>query len=144
MTKQDILNSLQTFVNKRPGLEFANYGDVSLYRRDYRENCQQPKRDFETLSRAVAWRESIDAEAIREGFRRAFGGRLDLHDNGDIDYTPGQHGATEYRRAACDVLARVLWHYWGSDAPESKTPREHITRTARRELGRGIVSRWFD
>jgi len=144
MTKQDILNSLQAFVNKRPGLEFANYGDAALYRRDYRENCQQPKRDFETLSRAVAWRESIDAEAIREGFRRAFGGRLDLHDNGDIDYTPGQHGATEYRRAACDVLARVLWHYWGSDAPEGKTLREHITRTARRELGRGIVSRWFD
>jgi len=144
MTKQDILNSLQAFVNKRPGLIFADYGDISLYRRDYRENCQQPKRDFETLSRAVAWRDSIDAEAIREGFRRAFGGRLDLNENGDIDYTPGQHGATEYRRAACAVLAHVLWDYWGSDTPEGKTPREHITRNARREFGRGIASRWFN
>jgi len=144
MNKQYILDNLQAFVNQRPGLEFANYGDAALYRRDYRENCQQPKRDFEALARAVAWRDSIDAEAIREGFRRAFGGRLDLHDNGDIDYTPGQHGATEYRRAACDVLAHVLWHYWGSDAPEGKTPREHITRTARRELGRGIAARWFN
>jgi len=144
MTKQDILNSLKAFVDERPGLEFANYGDAALYRRDYREHCQKPKRDFETLSRAVAWRDSIDADAMREGFRRAFGGRLDLHDSGDIEYTPGQYGATEYRRAACDVLARILWDFWASDTPEGKTPREHITANARREFGRGIAARWFN
>jgi len=144
MTKQDILNSMQTFVNQRPGLEPANYGDVSRYRREYREHCHKPKRDFEKLSRAVEWRDSIDANAIREGFRRAFGGRLDLLDNGGVEYTPGQYGATEYRRAACDVLACVLWQYWGSDTPQDKTPREHITRNARLEFGRGIAARWFN
>jgi len=144
MTKANILESLTQFVNQRPGLEFDLYGDRSLYQRDYRQHCQQPKTDFETLSRAVAWRDSIDAESIREGFRRAFGGRLDLLDNGEVEYTPGQYAAVEYRRAACDLLARVLWDYWASDTPEGKTPREHITYTARREFGRGIVSRWFN
>jgi len=145
MTKANILESLTQFVNQRPGLEFDLYGDRSLYQRDYRQHCQKPKQDFEELARAVEWRDSITAGDMREAFRRAFGGRLDLReDDGSLEYTPGQHGATEYRHAACDVLARVLWDYWGSDTPEGKTPREHITRNARREFGRGIAARYFD
>jgi len=146
MNKQDILDNLQAFVNQRPGLEPANYaGHADLYRRDYREHCHKPKQDFEALARAVDFRlGGITTDDMRQGFRRAFGGRLDLHDNGDIDYTPGQHCATEYRRAACDVLARILWDFWASDTPQDKTPREHITANARREFGRGIAARWFN
>ena len=144
MSKQDILNSLTKFVNQRPGLPFADYGDAAIYRRDYRQHCQQPKQDFEVLVRAVEWRDSLFAGDIREGFKRAFGGRLSLLDDETLDYTPGQHGALEYRRAACAVLASVLWDYWREDTPENMTPREHITRTARREFGRGIAGRYFD
>ena len=144
MSKTDILNSLKKFVNQRPGLDFANYGDASLYRKDYRRHCLQPKQDFEVLVRAVQWRDSIFAGDIREGFKRAFGGRLSLLGDETLDYTPGQHGALEYRRAACAVLASVLWDYWREDTPENMTPREHITRTARREFGRGIAGRYFD
>ena len=144
MSKQDILSSLKTFVNQRPGLSFADYGDVALYRRDYGKNCQQPKQDFEVLVRAVELRDSLFAGDIREGFKRAFGGRLSLLDDETLDYTPGQHGALEYRRAACSVLSAVLWDYWREDTPANMTPREHITRTARREFGRGIASRYFN
>jgi hypothetical protein len=146
MNKQDILDNLQAFVNQRPGLEPANYaGHADLYRRDYREHCHKPKQDFEALARAVDLRlGGITTDDMRQGFRRAFGGRLDLHEDGSLEYTPGQYGATEYRRAACDVLARILWDFWASDTPEGKTPREHITRNARREFGRGIAARWFD
>jgi len=145
MTKHDILDALRAFVNQRPGLEPANYaGHANLYRRDYRENCLKPKRDFEALADAVEWRDSLTADDLRDSFKLAFGGRLKLRSNGSLDYTPGQHGATEYRNAACAVLARALWDHWAVDAPIGQTPREYIEETARRELGRGITARWFD
>jgi len=145
MNKTDILNTLAAFVDQRPGLEPANYaGRSDLYRQDYREGCLQPLHDFRMMLDAVRWRDSLTADDLREGFRRAFGGRLDLSDDGSIDYTPGQYAPTEYRNAACDVLAKILWAYWATDTPEGETPREHITRNARREFGRGIAARWFD
>jgi len=144
MTKQDILDALRAFVNQRPGLEPANYaGHADLYRRDYREGCLQPLHDFRKLLGAVRWRDSLSADDLREAFRRAFGGRLRLRDDGSIRYTPGQYGAVEYRRAACAVLAEAMWTYWLEDAPEVNT-RHYMTRTARRELGRAIANRWFD
>jgi len=142
MTKQNIIESLTTFVNKRPGLIFADYGDSSLYRRDYREHCAKPKADFKALASAVAWLDSLDADALSQAIRET--NRVDLLDDGSIDYTPGQMGATEYRHAACNVLSRALWNHWRDDAPEGMAPREHITRTARREFGRGIAARYFD
>jgi hypothetical protein len=145
MTKQDILNSLQTFVNQRPGLEPANYaGHADLYRREYREHCHKPKQDFRKLIAAVEWRDSLTADDLRDSFRLAFGGRLEMRRDGSLDYTPGQYGAVEYRRAACAVLARALWDYWAVDAPIGQTPREYIEDTACREFGRGIAARWFN
>jgi hypothetical protein len=145
MTKEDILNSLQEFVNKRPGLEPANYaGRPDLYQKDYREGCLQPLQDFRKLVAAVEWRDSLSADDLRDSFSLSFGGRLRLRDNGSLEYTPGQYGAVEYRRAACAVLSRALWDYWAVDAPMGQTPREYIEETAGRELGRGIASRWFN
>jgi len=149
MIKENILETLETFVNKRPGLEPANYaGRPDLYRQDYREGCLQPLQDFRKLVEAVRWRDSIWEDDLRRAFREAFSGRLSLHEPegyaGEISYTPGQYGAVEYRNAACAVLARALWNYWGSDTPEGKTPREHVESTARNELGRGVARRWFN
>ena len=142
MTKQNIIESLTTFVNKRPGLSFADYGNSSLYQQDYREHCAKPKADFKALASAVAWRDSLDADALSQAIRET--NRVDLLDDGSINYTPGQMGATEYRHAACNVLSRALWNHWREDTPEGMAPREHITRTARREFGRGIAARYFN
>jgi len=145
MNKHAILDLLETFATQRPGLNFADYGDVDIYRQDYREHCEKPLRDFRQLLSAVRWRDSLDADAIREGIRGGFGSRIELRENeGRIDYTPGQCGALEYRHAACAVLSRALWNHWREDTPDGMTPREHITRTARREFGRGISARYFD
>jgi len=145
MTKENILEALETFVNQRPGLEPANYaGRPDLYRKDYREGCLQPLRDFRKLLAAAEWRDSLTADDLRDSFSLASGGRLSLREDGSLEYTPGQYGAVEYRRAACAVLARTLWDYWAVDAPIGQTPREYIEETARRELGRGIARRWFD
>jgi len=145
MTKHEILNMLESFTNERPGLIFADYGDVRMYREDYRKHCEKPLRDFRELLAAVRWRDSLTAEDIRDALRGAFGSRIELRENEKrIDYTPGQYGATEYRHAACDVLARALWAYWREHTPESMTPREYITKNARREFGRGMTARYFD
>ena len=144
MTKADILEALEAFVNQRPGLEPANYcGRPDLYRQDYREGCLQPLQDFRKLLAAVRWRDSLTADDLRGSFRLAFGGRLRLRDDGSLRYTPGQYGAVEYRRAACAVLARALGDYWLDDAPEGMKPG-YLYFLARNELGRGIARRWFD
>ena len=36
MEKTQILSALRAFVRQRPGLDFANYGDVKLYRAEVR------------------------------------------------------------------------------------------------------------
>ena len=145
MTKTDILEVLETFVNRRPGLEPANYcGRPDLDRQDYREGCLQPLHDFRKLLSAIEWRDSLTADDLRDSFRLAFGGRLSLHGDGSLEYTPGQYGAVEYRRAACGVLAYALHDYWLFDHPRiAMTAREYIARKARNELGRGIARRWF-
>jgi len=142
MKKQDVIYALTRFVNQRPGLNFADYGDRALYQRDYSQHCAKPKADFKALTNALAWRDSLTADDLLQAIRQT--NRLDMLDDGTLDYTPGQMGATEYRHAACSALARALWNYWRDDTPDGITPREHITRTARRELGRGIAARYFD
>ena len=146
MTKADILEALETFVSQRPGLEPADYaGRPDLYRQDYREGCLQPLQDFRKLLAAVRWRDSLTADDLGESFRRAFGGRLNLRDDGSLEYTPGQYGAVEYRRAACAVLADALHDYWLFDHPRTAmTAQEYIVSSARAELGRGIARRYFN
>jgi hypothetical protein len=57
-----------------------------------------------------------------------------------VDYCTGQYFPTEYRAAACAVLATILWDYI---SPECKTGND-IRKWARAEFGRGIASRWFN
>jgi len=145
MTKANILEKLDAFVRQRPGLEPANYaGRPDLYRQDYREGCLQPLQDFRKLLAAAEWRDGLTGDDLRRAFLEAFGGRLALREDGSLEYTPGQYGAVEYRRAACAVLARALWDYWICDHPRGAvTAHQHATSTARREFGRGIARRYF-
>ena len=75
----------------------------------------------------------------------AFSGRLEITERSDgaikIDYCTGQYFPTEYRKAACAVLAYSLWHYWRDCGYDTY---EQIQKQARAELGRGIASRWFN
>jgi hypothetical protein len=87
-----------------------------------------------------------------------------------IDYCTGQYFVTEYRRAACAVLASALWEYTRERCMPSGPNREKLSSgdvtywldSARagkgdfvaagdwlrahfaREFGRGIASRWFN
>ena len=176
--KQAILAALDKFVRQRAGLEFGNYGDVTSYRAEQR-SITKDLHHYRELERYVTWRDSITADMLLEAARSAYSGRLTLippgpHDHGRghsssspdwrVDYCTGQYFPTEYRRAACAVLAAAIWAAMRADMPapreprltrthgtftsehdniEGKTPGDWLRSKARREFGRGIASRWF-
>lgn len=59
-----------------------------------------------------------------------------------LDYCTGQYWQTEYRRAACAVLASAIWSYW-RDGLTGENIGDRLRASARRTFGRGIASRWF-
>lgn len=159
-TKQTLIAALRTFARQRPGLDFGNYGDPVAYRAEMR-SITRDLAHAQTLLRAVELRDSITAENILHAAQHAYSGRLTLTADGTIDYCTGQYWPTEYRAAVCAVLASTLWDYWreqcmpvGELVHNSETgdtfkryaglrAGDYLHRTASREFGRGIASRWF-
>ncbi len=148
MKKETVITALRAFVAQRSGIEFANYRCADwkqsreAFMGDYRP-ILRAGRDARVLLAAVSGRDSITAENIIEA-TSAYSGRLQIIVKGEllaIDYTTGQYFPTEYRNAACAVLARALWNY--AVAQGYKTGNE-IRKWARSEFGRGIASRWFN
>lgn len=156
LTKTAILTALDAWIRQRPGLDFGNYGDVRSYRAEVR-SIGRDLQHARTLLQYVALRDSITADMLLEGFR-AFSGRLSIREDDKgrarLDYCTGQYWPTEYRRAACAVLASAIWDYWRdhcAPAPDSKTyaeynksPGDWLRSCARREFGRAIAARWFN
>jgi len=144
MSERDqILAALDSWVAQRPGLEFGNYGDVSAYRAELR-GITKDLHHYRTLRASIAWRVSITAESLTKAFD-AFSGLL-TWDGQRLDYCTGQYWPTEYRKAACAVLARALWDHAreclsperGGDAPGCV-----LRADFRKEYGKAIASRWF-
>ena len=59
-----------------------------------------------------------------------------------VDYTTGQYFPTEYRKAACAVLAQAIWDWFRGKC--NYETGEAIRKAARREFGRAIASTWFN
>ena len=165
MTKAQIIAALYAWINQRPGLEFGNYGDVSAYRSELRSITKDRQHALQLL-RAVELRDSITAEDMVAAFPRAFSGRLTIEETpkgAKLDYCTGQYWPTEYRKAACAVLASVLWDWTREHAMPSKIIKDGqdyyphagggrneqsagdwMRTHFKREFGRGIQSRWFN
>lgn len=123
--KQAIMAALNAFVHQRSGMEFGNYGDVRSFRSEQR-SVTRDLHDYRRISAEVGQHESVDADMLLEASRSAFSGRLTLkdiratYDDGSIYhkfsvyYCAGQYFPTEYRKAACAVLASALW-YWARE-----------------------------
>lgn len=141
-TKQQLLAALERFINQRSGIEYDNYGGSrEAFMEDYKPILKHG-RHARILLRAVELRETITADMIREA-TRAYSGRLQFIENEKgiaVDYTAGQYFPTEYRNAACAVLARCLWDWFAKDLNTG----EEIRKAARREFGRSIASTWFN
>lgn len=154
--REAMLDALQVFIRQRPGFEWANYGDGPSYRADVRR-AGKDLRDAETLLRAVRWRRGCVIDPNQSG-------RLswDAERKGWC-YCTGQYFPTEFRAAACSLLASALFDYWWQCLPENKVTYTHntengeltkrfeglragewIRRQARRELGATLAKRWFN
>lgn len=133
-----ILDALRSWINQRPGLEYANYGDPSAYRSEVRSIGQDLKHARELLA-AVAWRDGITDKDLIDASRRAYSGRLtiDTSKGVSIDYCTGQYWPTEYRRAAAVVLASALREYW-------RRSTSSAAAEARRSLSRSVIRNYFN
>lgn len=161
--KNNLLTALHRFIAQRPGLEFANYGNVSAYRSEMR-GITRDRHQAETLLTAVSLR-NINADQIIAASRNAFSGRLTITETElgkfSVDYCAGQYFPTECRRAVCAVLASALWDYFRENMPKGElrhnsetgeTLRRYddmragdwLRAQARKELGRTIAQRWFN
>jgi hypothetical protein len=116
-----ILDALIRFVEVKPGLEYANYGDVKAYRKEARAIARD-RADFYALLGVIYNMHILDnarltGRDLLDASVSAFGGRLEINVNllnctppvGSLNYTVGQYRPTEYRKAACALLANTLW-----------------------------------
>lgn len=160
-TKQAIVSAIRAFISQRSGIDWRNYGGSrEAFMSDYRTVLKHGKQARQLL-REVELRESITAEDILSA---CGGDRLQFITRADgsvaCDYCAGQYFVTEYRGAACRLLASVLWSYWRGCMPKGvlhhnsetgETLERHeglragdwLRRNARRELGRGLAHAWF-
>ena len=144
MNKSAVISAIIRFINQRPGLQFANYGDVSAYQHESRR-ITKDKHHAESLANYIMRRDSITAADIIEASKRAYSGRLQINQTAegfDVDYCTGQYFPTEYRRAAACVLACAVWHRLAADKPGADA--DHIRKAARRELGRTLAREFFN
>ena len=144
--KTQIIAALDRWIRQRPKLEYGNYGDPTAYRSEARRITRDLHHARDML-KLVSWRDSITADDLLAAARTNYAGRLSLvkTDSGyTVDYCTGQYWPTEYRRAACAVLASALWDRFRADLPEDHKTRDEIKRTARRELSTSIARRWFN
>jgi hypothetical protein len=148
-TLETLVREFRTFILKRPGFESGNYvGAPQAYRADYR-TCLRDRDDALLLLSYVA--RASDPERMRDCIVSEMrSGRLEWnHLAQEFEYTAGQYYAVEYRRAACRLLAYIVWMYWrtngdGSTISPEAFDRASVIRTARFEFGKRIASRWFD
>ena len=119
-SRENILCALSGFIRQRAGLQSCSYGDVSAYRSEQR-SITRDRHHAEALLSAVSWRTDIDAAALVAASRSAYSGRLTIklrnEDAAVIEYCAGQYFPTEYRAAACAVLASALWAHFQRNTP---------------------------
>lgn len=131
----EMLEKLHAFIRQRPCLEFGNYGNAAIYRKELRQITRE-KRDAEAMLFHV-WRcHAMTPELVGNAAKVAFSGRLTWNGT-DWEYTVGQYWPTEYRKAACVVLAFALRTYW------SEPTLDRLFRQAKNTLGVGVAKRWF-
>jgi hypothetical protein len=145
------------FVNQRAGLEFANYGDVKAYRAESREITKDRNDFFELLSvaqtRIGKWEKGkfVSDLDIKLTFNlKKSNGRLTLNDKDELEYCTGQYFPTEYRPAACRVLAQLIWNdYMSEEKPNEPNPvykdGHEIRRALKmRGLSRRVMNGYFN
>jgi len=144
--RYNLLRALETFAQQRPGIDPRNYGTWTDYRSESRR-VTQDLHDFHAILAAVE-RSEISAADILQA-TRAYSGRLEIIapltlDRFEVQYCTGQYFPTEYRRAACSVLAQALWDYHREDVQGHPRPGDKLREKFTRMLPRRIARRYFE
>lgn len=134
------------FVNQRPGLDPENYGDYRAYNAEIREITKDRNDFYELLSWAQSRITDFDRKLTFN--LENTNGRLLLQD-GEIVYHTGQYFPTEYRPAACSVIARLIWNDLRDEQkPNSPNPvykdGHEMRKACARELSRRVVKNYFN
>jgi hypothetical protein len=147
-SKENLVEMLRRFIAQRSGIDRRNYqsdwrdtAGAAAFATDYREILRDG-RDARRLLEYVAGRHGITAAQIVNA--TSGNGRLEFVYAGDglrLDYCTGQYFATEYRAAACSMLAAIVWRYLADDYENDGAAE--VRKAARRIFGRGVASRWF-
>lgn len=136
-----VTDQLINFVNQRPGLEFADYGDYKLYRKESRE-ITNDLRDFnELLNLLIRFVGSDKTEFYLKDYLNHTSGRILLKEN-KLVYHTGQYFPTEFRPAACRVLANIIW-YIVRETDENTTGNE-IRAFMKRKVSRRVYRNYFN
>ena len=117
MAKQ-ALHALGDFVVQRPNFDLCNYDSMSSYRSDYRP-VLQARHDYFLLAHVVDTWLHNDADKFvafldNQNSRLQYTGK-------SWDYSVGQYFPTEYRVAACRLLANFLWQRFRDETREDGT-----------------------
>jgi len=144
-----LLQQLTAFANQRPQIEWANYCDHYWIRKE-RAEVTRTLADYRALSGRVGqliYGGFISEGQLRDASRMAYSGRLKFTDRG-VEYCTGQNWSTEYRAAACAVLASVLRDFERERLSETvddwRELADIMRKNFRQQFGRGIASRWFN
>lgn len=148
-TREQITALLRAHIAQRSEIDFRNYWTrdhwnahsegKKAFMSDYRRILQQGREARQLL--AYVERSTMTADILLSGFR-AYSGRLEITQKKQgpgIEYTTGQYFPTEYRAAACAVLARAIFEHWYF----SGMNYEQIKKQARQEFGAAITRKWF-
>lgn len=136
---------LANFVNQRPGLNFADYGDVKLYRAEMREITNDRRDFYELFNLCFIRMGGTFAEKLTKELTNS-NGRLTL-EGGELQYCTGQYFPTEYRPAACRILVTILWNDYRDEKKADGTPvysdGHAIRKAIRRNLSRRVSRIYF-
>ena len=143
---KNYIEMLTAFVNQRSGIEFANYGDASAFRKEQREIAND-KKDYMELLRVALMRMTHSELSAKIGaYVDQSHDRLTLVGD-NLQYTTGQYFPTEYRPAACRVLRAVIWNDFmyetganGPIYPDGNAIRKAIRRNVSRRVARNYFN----
>lgn len=144
MNTETAVSMLSTFVDGRPGVESVNYASMRAYRREA-ASVTRDRRDFYTILNFGY--STIKRRNLLDGLGdvlESSAGRITVESKPDgshaIRYYAGQYYPTEYRKAACDMLAAVMLE---NVRRSSVLSDDELHAFFRKAIGRRIANRYF-
>lgn len=143
------INLLTQFVNQRPSLDFANYGNVKSYRQES-TNITKGLHDYrELLALAVSRIDNLE-EKLKFNLSNT-SGRLSFNGQ-ELNYCTGQYFPTEYRPAANRILAQLIFNDYRDEKTDSTKggfedvykDGNEIRKAIKRRVSRRVFNNYFN